>query len=149
MVKRHGLKEIKKFRLNIKQEQQTKPQKAMYRSEFCLTDNDIIALFGADTIEKYLKEKKIVQFETFLLTEETFDIKINRNKLLDPIEKGNFVVFENIGQFNKEIIEWFVTNFPKCVFYPIQEWFGQKTNTLVCILGSLHGKPVGVVKNIN
>jgi hypothetical protein len=145
MVKRQELKAIKKHRLSIKQEP-VEIKKTMYKSEYCLTDNDLVAIFGTDLIEEYLSDKKIDTFETFLLTEETFDIKINRNKLLEPIEKGKFIVFENIGKVDKEIIDWFIERFPKCVFYPIQEWFGKKANTLICILGSLHGKPVGVVK---
>lgn len=149
MVKRQSLKEIKKHRLTIKGPEQTEIIKQLYVSEFSVTDNTSMALFGADNVKKYLDQKKIKNFETFLLTEEILDIKINRNKMLEPIEEGEMVTFESVGQSSKEVVEWFVENFPNCVFFPITEWFGQKVNTLVCVLGNPHGKPVGVVKTIN
>jgi hypothetical protein len=149
MVKRQSLKEIKKFRLTTKGPEQSEISKKMFVSEFSITDNVTMALFGGDNVRKYLEQKKIKDFETFLLTEEILDIKINRNKLLEPTEKGEMIAFESVGQANKELIDWFLVNFPNCVFFPITEWFGQKVNTLICILGNPHGKPVGVVKTIN
>jgi hypothetical protein len=149
MVKRQSLKAIKKHRLSINKPEQTEINIKMFVSEFSVTDNSSMALFGADNVQKYLEQKKINSFETFLLTEENLDIKINRNKLLEPIEKGEMVAFESVGQASKEVVEWFLINFPNCVFFPIIEWFGQKVNTLVCVLGNPHGKPVGVVKTSN
>lgn len=148
MVKRHKLEKAKKYRLSIKPETPTNTKK-MFVSEFSITDNEYMALFGADNVKKFIDQKNIINFETFLLTEEFLDIKIDRNKLLEPIDKGNMVAFESVGQSSKELIVWFMENFPNCVFYPITEWFGQKVNTLICILGNPHGKPVGVVKTTN
>jgi hypothetical protein len=121
----------------------------MFLSEFCLTDNNTIALFGDYALKLFMDDKKINSWETFLLTEENLDIKINRNKLLEPIERGDFIVFNSIGQVKKELVYWFMEKFPHCIFYPITEWFGKRANTLVCILGNPHGKPVGVVKTTN
>jgi hypothetical protein len=148
MVKRHKLGSSKKLKLSIKQETPAETKK-MFVSDFSLTDNESLALFGAENVKKFIDQKNIVNFETFLLTEEFLDIKIDRNKMLEPIDKGDMIAFESVGQSSKELVLWFMENFPNCVFYPITEWFGQKVNTLICILGNPHGKPVGVVKTIN
>jgi hypothetical protein len=148
MVKRHKLGSTKKLKLSIKQENLTDTKK-MFISDFSVTDNESLAVFGPENIKKFIDQKNVINFETFLLTEEFLDIKIDRNKMLEPIDRGDSVIFESVGQSSKEIINWFMENFPNCVFYPITEWFGQKVNTLICILGNPHGKPVGVVKTIN
>lgn len=145
MVKRHNLKLMQKHQLFIKDSTGCK----IFISDYGLTDNSTFAIFGPENINKYVEQKKIICFETFLLTEEYLDIKIDRNKLLEPVEKDNCVVFELVGQSNKEIIDWFIEEFPNCVFHPINEWFGEKVNTLICVLGNPHGKPVGVVKTTN
>jgi len=117
----------------------------LFYSGFCLTDNDQFALFFVD--KQFLFDNSMEMSKTkFELTENNLDMIINRKERLSPKCGNEFVSFENYGLVKKDLFNWITSKFPKCVFSPVTEFFGNNVNTLVAVLQEEYGKPIGVFK---
>ena len=118
----------------------------LYYSGFALTDNSNVILFYVkdDDLEKNSLTKQLKEFN---LNEDDLQIQFNKQKPITPkLTNDDSYDFEDIGFADKNLIDWFSQNYPKCTFYRISNWFGKEVNTLLIILSERNGKPVGVVK---
>lgn len=119
--------------------------KNLFYSGFALTDNYNTVLFFIDN--DFLEKNSLTnQINEFNLNENDLQIKYDNQKMLRPKITSNNYMFYEVGQVDKNKIDWFFKHYPDCIFYPITEWFGKSVNTLIIILREKFGKVVGVVK---
>jgi len=122
-------------------------RKTLYYSGFALTDNDQVILFYVDDdfVEKNNLTKQLKQFN---LNEDDLNIRFDKDEPLKPNIISEGFQFENIGFVDQKKINWFTKHYPKCVFYPVTEWFGKSVNTLIIVVREKYGKAVAVVKTL-
>jgi hypothetical protein len=118
----------------------------LYFSGYAITDNLNFILFDVDKqflLDNFIQDDIL----GFNFSEESVDMRIDRNVSLHPIIHDSQVVFENFGSVEKRIFNLAVINSPRGSFMPVMEWFGEKVNSLICCISET-GKPVAVVKTI-
>jgi len=154
MVKKYKLtkKQIKinKLKKIILQKQERKNFKNFYVSNFCLTDNLNIAIFNIDNIKNNLDNdiKKIIELSTpWDFTEMDLQMIINRNIILVPKILNDSVIFEGFGSVNSFFFNLIVKS-SNCIFCPVVEWNGHKSNRLITVLPEKLGQPLGVLKTV-
>jgi len=123
-------------------------KESLYYSGFALTNNNDIILFFIDN--EFLEKNNLTnQLNQFNLNEDNLQIVYNNKKRLIPKILEDHYDFYEVGQINKNKIDWFIKRYPNCAFYQITEWFGRSVNTLIIVLREEFGKAVGVVKTYN
>ena len=119
--------------------------KPLYYSGFALTDDCDTVLFFID--DSFIEKNELANnISDFNLTENDLHIRFNNQQFLKPTILSNYYLFDNIGIVKRKKMDWFIANYPNCVFHPITEWFGKSVNTLIIVLIESFGKVVGVVK---
>jgi hypothetical protein len=131
-------------------------------SDFCVTDNDKYMIFYYP--DNFIVDNGLIKHENeFPLNENNFTAEFDKNIQLEIETQGNGETkFDKVsskidsgesthtlGYVNSELVSWFVSNYPKCVFHAIDRLFDQQVNTLIIILDKAFGKPVGILKAIN
>lgn len=118
----------------------------LYASSYALTDNMKFVLF--DISDQFVLDNFIQDdILGFNFSEESVDMRIDRNVSLHPIIKNDEVTFDNFGIVEKVIYDLVIHRSPRCTFMPVIEWFGEKVNSLICCISET-GKPVAVVKTV-
>ena len=117
----------------------------LYYSGFALTDDYNTVLFFIDN--DFLEKNDLTnQLNAFNLNENDLQIKFDKQKMLRPKILESTYNFHEIGEIEKDKLNWFFEHHPECAFYAVTEWFGKSVNTLVIVLREQFGKVVGVVK---
>ena len=147
--KRLKVKQEKKNRIKLKLRHTISDlfdlNQPLYYSGFALTDDYNVVLFFIDN--DFLEKNSLTnQLNGFNLNENNLQIKFDKQKILKPEPQENSYVFNEIGEIEKNRLDWFFKHYPECAFYPVTEWFGKSVNTLVIVLREQFGKVVGVVK---
>jgi len=147
--KRLKVKQEKKNRIKLKLKHTISDlfdlNQSLYYSGFALTDDCNVVLFFIDN--DFLEKNSLTnQLNAFNLNENDLQIKFDKQKILKPEPHENKYVFDEVGEIEKNKLDWFFKHHPECAFYPVTEWFGKSVNTLVIVLKEQFGKVVGVVK---
>lgn len=147
--KRLKVKQEKKNRIKLKLRHTISDlfdlNQPLYYSGFALTDDYNVVLFFIDN--DFLEKNSLTnQLNGFNLNENDLQIKFDKQKIFKPKPQENSYVFNEIGEIEKNRLDWFFKHYPECTFYPVTEWFGKSVNTLVIVLREQFGKVVGVVK---
>jgi hypothetical protein len=147
--KRLKVKQEKKNRIKLKLRHTISDlfdlNQPLYYSGFALTDDYDVVLFFIDN--DFLEKNNLTnQLNAFNLNENDLQIGFNKQKILKPEPHENNYVFDEMGEIEKNRLDWFFKHHPECVFYPITEWFGKSVNTLIIVLAEQFGKVVGVIK---
>jgi len=122
-------------------------QKTHYYSGCALTVNYKVILFYVD--DDFIEKNNLTkQFKHFNLNEDDLNIRFDKDEPLKPNITLEGFQFENIGFVDQKKINWFTKHYPKCIFYPVTEWFGKSVNTLIIVVREKNGKVVAVVKTL-
>ena len=119
----------------------------MRYSGFCLTNNQDLGLFYTE--DETLEETVYKKTQSFNLTEDSFDLLVDRESELEPIIRDDKVIFTGIGKIKPEYHDFFIESYKGCIFVPVLKWFNQPVNTLIVVLSKKFGKPVGVIKTLD
>lgn len=145
------LKTKKRKSLNIKTNKEKtmnifEEVKNLHYSGFCLTDNVSCALFYVD--DKFIVDNELPKCKiNFTLTEDDLNMEFDRSSEISNVEKHkDHVTIKDVGNITIAQHDFFTKKYPKCAFYQLTSFFGQKVKSFVLILENSVGKPVGILK---